>query len=98
MNERWRKARFQYRTPWTLPRWGFAWLMGGHVGRSCDEWHNPSKYVIVPLIGGFTWYTIRYPRTEGTQHVYAKIAGNVEGDVVAGCDICVEILNAFLNP
>lgn len=72
-----------------LTRLGFVrdWM-----GRGCDEWHNPSIYLIVPLVGQFVIFRMRYRRIEGAEHAYASTNGNItDGIYHRNCPICIEI-------
>lgn len=83
---------FQYIPPWKLTRWGFlkAW------GKGCDEWHNLGRYIVIPLIGEFVLFRIKYHRS-APQHVHGMTGHQIHGDVVAGCTTCVDILNDMLS-
>lgn len=76
-----------YWKPWTLTR---PFWFGG--GRGCDEHHNKSHFVILPLLGGFVFFWDRDFNRDGPEHIYAwdKFDG-WEGTYHIDCEICNEI-------
>lgn len=82
--------RFRYTPPWDLTYWGFFLQRF----RGCDEHHNKTFEVVIPLVGAFTFW-----RTRGHQpHAWGGISGGDTGEVTVwghtqpGCEICHEVL------
>jgi hypothetical protein len=74
-------------TPWTITD---PWRP--RVFRGCDEWHNKSWALIVPPLGGFVFFRMRYARDHVSEHLnlWTRNEG-WEGLYVVGCDICAEV-------
>lgn len=63
-----------------------------HAFRGGDEWHNPSWALIVPLLGGFILFRMRYRRDHLREHLNLWTRDDGwEGLYVIGCPICAEI-------
>jgi hypothetical protein len=87
-----RELRF---TPfWRLTRWGWLLFNGDWSAlwphRGCDEWHNPSWWLIIPMVGEVVVFTVVDDRS-GPEHLYAQGPDGWEGEDVSGCPICKEI-------
>lgn len=84
--------RFQYHAPWCLTRWG---LTGGALRpqRGCDEWHNPSWYLVVPFVGWLVWFPKAGFDRDGPEHLYAWGPWGHEGYIAQGCEICEEMVD-----
>lgn len=96
------RHRLRYSPPWKLTRWGLMLnTMFGRPGwphRGCDEWHNRSWFVLVPLLGELVWFPKKGFDRSGTEHLYGMTGGPLaeyHGRIVDGCDICAEILEEF---
>lgn len=87
--------RLMYCPPWKLTHWG--WGFSPKPQRGCDEWHNRSWYVVTPLgmWAVFPFYDEWYDRVEGEEHLYGKGPLGYDGEIVGGCVVCAEILEAF---
>ncbi len=87
--------RFRFIPFWRLTDWGcHLSFMGGPIlwpNKACDEYHNPSRFVIVPLVGEFVLFAKGY-NTDQPEHLYAYNPqdGWLGADVV-GCHICTDI-------
>jgi len=83
-----RRVRF---TPfWRLTRWGFVRPLGSL--RACDEFHNRSVYVVVPVVGELVlfWEPRLTPQEPGNEHVYGFVAGEWLGTIHPDCRLCDE--------
>ncbi len=86
------KRRFHWIGPWATTRWGFL-SQTMWPRRGCDEYHNKSIYLIVPLLGEFCVF---YERDlNDTIHLYGMIGDEPQGPIFPDCDICVEMLQEF---
>lgn len=57
--------RVSYAPPWRLTRWGFLPEYLWRVNDGCDEDHNESKFIIVPLLGEIIVWTGRKVECDG---------------------------------
>lgn len=83
------KINLQFTPFWKLTQWGFLRRL---VGRGCDEYHNPSRYLIVPFVGMLVIFRMTYGTT--VPHLSACIDGKWEGAMDTSCPICSEIQSA----
>lgn len=93
-------GRFMFTPPWHLTRCGFIGE-AFRLRRGCDEWHNKSRYLVVPLVGMFVWFATA--DRAGEEHVFAymgagvgrggvRIPAEFSGRIVDGCDLCAEFV------
>lgn len=89
------RRRVRYSPPWHLVRWGLLWnTMFGRVlwpHRGCDEYHNQSWFIIIPLIGEFVYFT-KSGFQRDVEHLYYLGPGGTEGFIDPDCSVCTEIL------
>ena len=82
-----------YTPPWKVTHAGF---LGSalRIHNGCDQWHNKSRYIVIPLVGMFVWWPEGIDR-RGEEHIWASFWGphgqEIAGRIVEGCDICTEI-------
>jgi len=62
--------------------------------KSCDEWHNKSIVITIPLFGGFCWF-ISWNKRTGEEHIWASIGGEILGYDDVNCVICQELKEVF---
>ena len=83
-----------YSPPWRITQAGFI-KSALRTQKGCDEWHNKSFYIVIPLVGMFVWWPEGIDRT-GEEHLWGWFWGphgeEIEGRIVEGCDICTEML------
>lgn len=82
-----------YLPPWQITQAGFT-KQALRIQLGCDEWHNKSRYIVIPLVGMFVWWPEGIDR-EGPEHLWGKSGNEHFGDIVDDCDICTEILTEF---
>lgn len=84
----WRRVRF---TPfWRVTRWGFLPEYALRLNRGMDEFHNPTRFLIVPLVGDVVVWgrNARY----SLEHLSGTDAsGRFEGYDTPGCATCQEL-------
>jgi hypothetical protein len=89
--------RLQFIPFWRCTNWGFL-LRRGEAGlrirRGCDEYHNPSRYTAIPMVGSFILFDKGYD-TDKPEHLYARGPDGTEGYIDPTCAICTEILEDF---
>jgi hypothetical protein len=94
------RRRVRYCPPWKLTRWGLVWnMMFGRVmwpHRGCDEYHNKSWFILIPLVGEFTYFSKPGYQT-AREHLYGMGPDGVHGFVDPSCEICDEIMTAFME-
>lgn len=95
------RERLQFIPFWKLTRWGF--MLGTMFGRplrlnhGCDEYHNTSRWIIVPGIGEFVYFhKDGFQRTE--EHLHGRGPEGTYGYIDPECSICTEILEEFDAP
>lgn len=82
-------GRFSYTPPWQVTRWGF--VSPFKIQKGCDEWHNPSYFVVIPLLGVFVWFPTL--DRSGEEHVSGWTSyGGYEGRIAPGCEECKEFV------
>lgn len=85
-------GRFQFNPFWNLTQWGFLKEYLLRINMGCDEWHNESRFIIIPLVGEFVLFKKGYD-TSGEVHLHAwSYDRGWEGREVPGCEICTEIM------
>lgn len=83
-------SRFRFCPFWKLTNWGFLRPYAFRIRRGCDEFHNLSRFTIVPLVGEFTLFARGYDVNQ-PEHIGARFNGVWEGADVPGCAVCIEI-------
>lgn len=93
--------RFRFVPFWRVTRWGFIFENWRHrvarplwIERGCDEFHNLSRYLIVPLVGEFVLFDRGY-NVDQAEHLSAYSNGEWFGVDVPGCRLCAEIKGAI---
>lgn len=88
-----RLRRIWFYPSWKLTNYGFLFNNSPwsalRVLEGCDEYHNRTKFVIVPLIGEFGVYKKGFNLNQ-PPHLYAHGPDGWEGADVPGCEICAE--------
>lgn len=104
MFQRAQVKRFYFTPFWKLTRWG--WLFcnwPGHgcpfkIHQGCDEYHNTSRYLIVPFVGDFTLFDRDYDASQ-PEHIYSySPERGFEGADVTNCAVCTEVKEELLKP
>ncbi len=85
--------RFQFTPFWRMTSWGFV-SKPWRLQKGCDEYHNKSRFLIVPLFGGFVLFDKNYDTIQ-PEHLFSYIDGAWNGVDVPGCSICAEIKEDF---
>jgi hypothetical protein len=80
--------RFTWYFPW---QW-YSWKPS--IMKSCDEWHNKSIVITIPLLGGFCWF-ISWNKRAGEEHIWGLIRGEILGYDDVNCVICQELKEIF---
>ena len=88
--------RLQYRPPWKLTRWGFLPEYLFRLNRGCDEWHNQSRFVVIPLLGELVVFVGPFDRT-GPEHLFAYGPEGWAGHHKPGCPTCEEIVDDVIS-
>lgn len=94
-------ARFQFIPFWRLTYWGFTPITNhlchdtgwDFYGKSADEFHNPTTYSVVPLVGMFTVFH----DTNTVEHVSGWIGLDPQGKWFPECPFCVAEWNEVYN-
>lgn len=81
----------QFRRAGELTRRGALWPP---VFRGCDEFHNKTICVLIPMVGAFTIWE-HDSNFDGPEHLHAAVGSETFGVIEDGCDICTEILTDF---
>lgn len=88
-------GRLKFTPFWHLTDWGFLpYAFRRNLG--CDEFHNRSRWTIIPLVGEFCLFDKGY-NTDQPVHLFAftgsahGASGEWEGEDVPDCPICAEI-------
>lgn len=93
---------FQFIPFWKITDWGchLSFMFGPILwpNKGCDEHHNKSRSVLIPLVGEFIFFKLKYDRSE-LEHVYGYNGSTKEisGAIVPDCDICQEVVEDFFN-
>lgn len=74
-----------------MTRRGVLWPL---VFRGCDEFHNHTVCIILPLIGAFTIWE-RGSTFDGPEHLHGASGAELFGVIEDDCDVCTEILTDF---
>lgn len=74
-------GRFMFWPSWVVTRFGFIRPLWGE---GMDEWHNHSRYLIVPLVGMFTLFDRDMVR-DGLPHAPE------DGFFRIGCAVCDDV-------
>lgn len=77
---------------WKLTNFGF--LQGAfQLQRGCDEWHNLSLFIYIPLVGEVVRFATS--KRDDEEHLWAIINGDYVGAYFDDCIICQEFLQEF---
>lgn len=78
--------RFMYWKPWGVTR---PWMPS--LFRGCDEWHNKSVALKLPMLGCLIFFWDRGFNRDGEEHLWYQGPDGREGYFDPTCDICKEI-------